>query len=157
MTDESSSPTGGGGSAAGQAYRAQLAKEAAANAHAKAAASGGEPAAAAFAKPSDARTAERKKVVGRARMVFPGGESARSGKTVDISLHGVCVLLDDVLAVKKACTLECDVFLNGAHKVFSVPAVSVYCVLAAGHGFKVGFQFGPRSPTALKAIADILA
>lgn len=156
MTDESSSPLGGG-SAAGQAYRAQLAKEAAAKTPAKAAASGGEPAAAAVAKPSDARTAERKKVVGRARMVFPGGETARSVKMVDISLHGVCVLMDDVLAVKKACTLECDIFLNGAHKVFSVPAISVYCVLASGHGFKVGFQFGPPSPTALKAIADILA
>lgn len=151
MTDEAISPFGGG-SAAGQALREQLAKDAAAKA-----AVGGEPVAAPFTRPSDARTAERKKVVGRARMVLQGGALARSGKMVDMSLTGACVLMEDMLAVKQPCTLECDIFLNGARKVFSVPAVSVYCVLASGHGFKVGFQFGARSPAASKTIADILA
>lgn len=152
MTDESSSPSSGG-SAAGQAYRAQLAQAAAA----KATAMGGKPLAEPLARVSDTRAAERKKVVGRTRVVFPGGETARSGKMVDISLTGVCVLMEDLLAVKKPCVLDCDIFHNGARQVFSVPAVAVYCVLARDHGFKVGFQFGPRSPAALKAIECLLA
>jgi hypothetical protein len=66
------------------------------------------------------------------------------------------VLLDDMVPVKKVCTFECDIFQNGIRRVFSAPAVSVYGVLASGHGFKVGFQFGPRSSAALKTIADIM-
>ncbi len=161
----------GGGSAAAQAYKAQLAAEAAANSAASAfetkvvqAASGSTAAGAEVDVPqpapmptgADARTAERKKVTGRARIVLQGGGASLSGKMVDISVNGACVLLDDMVPVKKVCTFECDIFQNGIRRVFSAPAVSVYGVLASGHGFKVGFQFGPRSSAALKTIADIM-
>lgn len=147
----------GGGSAAAQAYKAQLAAEAAANATAVASAvDDGEPQPAPMSTGADARTAERKKVTGRARIVLQSGGGSRQGKMVDISVSGVCVLLDDMVPIKKMCTLECDIFQNGTRLVFSVPAVSVYGVLASGHGFKIGFQFGPRSSAALKTIADIM-
>lgn len=151
----------GGGSAAAQAYKAQLAAEAAANASvlggvAPISADDDEPQPAPMPTGADARTAERKKVSGRARIVLQGGGVSLVGKMVDISVNGACVLLDDMFPVKKVCTFECDIFQNGTRRVFSAPAVSVYGVLASGHGFKVGFQFGPRSSAALKTIADIM-
>ena len=155
LSDGAENASLGGGSAAAQAYKAQLAAEAAQ-------AGGASSAVDEASKPTptptgaDARTAERKKVSGRARIVFQGGAVSLSGKMIDISVSGACVLLDDMVPVKKVCTLECDIFQNGTRRVFSAPAVSVYGVLASGHGFKVGFQFGPRSSAALKTIADIM-
>lgn len=145
-----------GGSAAAQAYKAQLAAEAATHATPAGLEADDEPQPAPLPNAADARAAERIKVTGRARIVFQGGSLSLSGKMMDISVNGACVLLDDMVPVKKMCTLECDIFQNGARRVFSVPAVSVYGVLASGHGFKVGFQFGPRSAAALKTIADIM-
>lgn len=154
----------GGASAAAQAFKAQLAAEAAASAAqvplcapvAGSAPGEDEAQPAPLPTGADARTAERKKVTGRARIVFAGGGASLSGKMVDLSVNGACVLLDDMVPVKKVCTFECDIFQNGMRQVFSAPAVSVYGVLASGHGFKVGFQFGPRSSAALKTIADIM-
>ena len=158
----------GGGSAAAQAYKAQLAAEAAANVAAAAFDAKATQAAASTQGASvtdapqpaptgaDARTAERKKVTGRVRILLQGAGASVSGKMVDISVNGACVLLDDMVPVKKMCTLECDIFQNGTRRVFSAPAVSVYGVLASGHGFKIGFQFGPRSSATLKTIADIM-
>lgn len=108
-----------------------------------------------FRTGSDARTAERKKVSGRARVVFSAGNQ-RAGKMVDLSVSGACVLMEDPLPVKQTCTLECDIFQNGVRQVFSVPAVTAYGVLASGQGYKVGFQFGPSSAAASNAIAALL-
>lgn len=104
---------------------------------------------------SDARMTERKKVSGRARVVFAGGNQ-RAGKMVDLSVSGACVLLDAPLPVKQSCTLECDVFQNGARQVFSVPAVTMYGVLASGQGYKVGLHFGQPDAAARNAIAALL-
>lgn len=104
----------------------------------------------------EARTAERKKVAGRARVVVPGHDAV-TGKMVDMSSSGACVLMDDLFPSKKGCVLECDVFRDGKHHLFSVPAISVYSVLASGKGFKVGFQFGAPGTAASKAIAAIVA
>lgn len=103
----------------------------------------------------DARGAERKKVSGRARVVFPGG-NLRSGKMVDLSSSGACVLMEDPIPIKQTCTLECDVFQNGVRQVFNVPAVTAYGVLASGQGYKVGFQFEQPSAAASSAIAALL-
>lgn len=104
---------------------------------------------------SDARVAERKKVSGRARVVFPGGNQ-RAGKMVDMSVTGACVLMEDPIPVKQTCTIECDIFQNGVRQVFNVPAVTVYGVLASGQGYKVGFHFRQPSAAASNAIAALL-
>lgn len=108
-----------------------------------------------FRTGSDARIAERKKVSGRARAVFTGGNQ-RAGKMVDLSASGACVLMEDPIPVKQTCTLECDVFQNGVRQVFNVSAVTVYGVLASGQGYKVGFHFGPPNVAASNAISALL-
>ncbi len=154
---ESAVAPGTGGSAAGQAYREELARQG------KSVESALEDlSAATAAKPpapkplGEARAAERKKVHGRARIVVAGA-GAVMGKMVDISLTGACVMLDDMFPSKKNCVLEFDIFHAGQRHVFSVQALSVYGVLASGKGFKVGFQFGTVTAAAGKSIAALVA
>lgn len=103
----------------------------------------------------EARAAERKLVNGRVRVTLGGG-TVIMGKMLDVSMLGASLMLEDLLAVKKTCTLDCDIFHNGKRYVFSVPAVSVHAVLASGKGFKVGFQFGPRTPAATHTLDALL-
>ncbi len=157
-TDIDALESQGGGSSAGQAYRAELARAASGSAELEKSSSVGsddlnsKP----QDRPADARVADRKKVSGRARVNVAGGVTA-AGKTIDISLTGVCILMDDMLPSKKLCSLEFDIFHVGTRYVFGVQAVSVYSVLVSGKGFKVGFQFGPRGPAAQTAIAALVA
>lgn len=162
MTDKSHSAIGdqaavqgAGGSDAARAYREQLAREGVSLVAAQP--FGGAPAkAAGSSSVGESRVAERKKVSGRARLVVVGAGSV-VGKMVDLSLTGACVLMEDMFASKKTCILECDIFHQGKHYLFSTQAVSIYSVLASGKGFKVGFQFGPRTPAADKTIGMLLA
>lgn len=142
-----------GGSAAARAYREQLAREGT-TLPAFVPGQLGE-AAAESAESPNARRDERVKVNGRAQVRMPGTGSA-SGRMVDISLGGACVLMDDPLRAKTSCMLEIDVFHNGRRHMFTCPAVCIYAVLAAGKGFKVGFQFGARDRAATSALAALL-
>ena len=150
MTNTSTKPTSEfGGSAAAQAYREEMTRKgqvlpAMPTANAPLAKAG-----------KEARAAVRKSVSGRARVVFPGG-SARSGKLVDMSEHGACILMDDSLPPKTGCTLECNIFLNGKLVGFNTSAVSVYSVLAGRMGFKVGFQWGALDANNAQAIQSLL-
>jgi hypothetical protein len=146
-----------GGSAAGRAYRAELARQGISVADATVGVSAqAQPNAALVGGNGEARAAERKKVAGRASVVFPGG-AVVTGKMIDISLTGACILMEEALPSKRVCALEFDIFHAGKRYVFNTQAVSVYAVLASGKGFKIGFQFGPRGPAAQAAIAALVA
>jgi hypothetical protein len=148
-------PVFGGGHAA-QAFRLQQAREGVltpAAAHATVAAALGKGA---TNLSPDARAAERKIVNGRARLSANGAPSV-TGKLVDISLTGACILMEEMPAVKKIGTLDCDIFHNGQRYLLQVQALCVYGVLAGNRGFKVGYQFGPRSHEAEKTLAALLA
>lgn len=156
-TDIDALESQGGGSSAGQAYRAELARSAgAAELDRTSSPSLDQSDKKQQDQNAEARVAERKKVSGRARVNVAGGSTV-SGKTIDISLSGVCILMEDMLPSKKLCSLEFDIFHVGTRYVFGVQAVSVYSVLVSGKGFKVGFQFGPRGPAAQTAISALIA
>lgn len=148
-----------GGSDSLKAFRAILAAEAAAGiVHSKPVESAPHPmpeGTHAARTGIDARAAERKLVNGRVRVTLGGG-TVIMGKMLDVSKLGASLMLEDLLAVKKTCTLDCDIFHNGKRYVFSVPALSVHAVLVSGKGFKVGFQFGPRTPAATQTLDDLL-
>lgn len=101
------------------------------------------------------RLAERKMVNGKAQIALGSGFSV-GGKLVDLSEGGVCVMLDDPVTIKKVCNISCNIFQNGKSYAFSLASVVAYCVLVSGRGYKVGFQFGPRSPAVAQTIADVL-
>ncbi len=148
-----------GGSESLKAFRAILAAEAAAGiAHPKSVDTAAllKSEGAASAKTGiEARAAERKLVNGRVRVTLGGG-TVIMGKMLDVSMLGASLMLEDLLAVRKTCTLDCDIFHSGKRYVFSVPALSVHAVLVSGKGFKVGFQFGPRTPAATQTLEDLL-
>jgi hypothetical protein len=104
---------------------------------------------------AEARTAERRIVSGRAKLTM-GGLSVNKGKMVDISTSGACVLMDDQVAAGKTATLECDIFMEGKRYVFSVPVVTVYGLLVAGKGFKIGVKFGPHGHDVASKIEELL-
>lgn len=125
-----------------------------------AAAPGADPAAAPAAKAPAAakitpRLAERKVVSGKAQIALGSGFSM-GGKLIDLSEGGVCAMLDDPITIKKVCNITCSIFQNGKSYKFSLPSVVAYCVLVSGRGYKVGFQFGPRSAEVAQTIADLL-
>lgn len=138
-----------GGSAAAQAYRAEVERQ-------------GSPAPAAPPPPvstgplKDGRAVERKRISGRARVVRAGAQTV-DGKMFDLSETGACILLDSMLPSKAACVLEIEIFHDGKRYVFSTQAQAVYGIFSSGKGFKVGFQFGTRSPEAIKSIAALVA
>ena len=147
----------GGGSAAGRAYREQLAREGTSQ----------EP------LPPDvgpvtgmgdlgpnpngpeSRAAERRKVIGRARLTL-GATHVENGKMVDISATGACVLMENMLPAKRPAMLDCDIFHNGKRHTFGLQVITVYGVLVSGKGFKIGLQFGPRSPVVAKILEELL-
>ncbi len=142
-----------GGSAAARAYREQLAREGQSLPAFVPGQMGASNAEGTFHL--NARRDERIKLNGRASVRLAGAPTL-SGRMVDISQGGVCVLMDDPLRAKTTCTLEVDVFHKGKRQVFSCPAVCVYAVLAAGKGFKVGFQFGACDRVARSVLAALL-
>lgn len=145
MTESS----GTGGSAAAQAYRAEVERQGIVLAPLP-------QAAVPTGAPKDGRAVERKRIGGRARVVRTGAQPV-IGKMYDISETGACIVLDGMLPSKSACMLEFEIFHNGQRHVFSTQALVVYGIFSSGKGFKVGFQFGPRSPEASKSIAALVA
>lgn len=138
--------TKAGGSAAGQAYRAEM--EQAATAQALAVAS-------APKANVEARTATRKKLGGRVRLTFDVGTPTEA-KMIDMSVTGVCLLVEQMVHAKTPCTLACNIFHNGKAYVFSLRAIAVYSVLASGQGFKVGFQFGAHDASTAAQLGALM-
>jgi hypothetical protein len=136
-----------GGSAAAQAFRAEVERQGA---------SAQAPQPVPNGSPKDGRAVERKRISGRARVVRAGAQPL-VGKMFDISETGACILLDSMLPNKAACVLEIEIFNDGQRYAFSTQAQAVYGIFSSGKGFKVGFQFGPRSPEASKSIAALVA
>lgn len=146
-----------GGSAAGQSYRAELKQQAEPIDGAVAGLSTTTPLRSPpSGPPQEARAAERKLISGRVRVLRASAQTVH-GKMIDISETGACVVLDCVLPSMAACMLEVEIFHNGRHHAFSAPARAVYSVFSSGKGFKVGFQFGSRSPQASMSIAALVA
>lgn len=145
-----------GGSEAARLYREQLMREGGMHSNDQAK-SPAQATSWGSASVVESRTAVRKKINGRARVYLPDGGNFIAGKMVDISVSGVCIMMDAPFPIKRTCNLECEVFYQGQRQLFSTQAVSVYGVLAGTAGFRVGFQFGARSPDAVRVIELLMS
>ena len=136
----------GGGSAAAQAYRAEMAQESA----------GKDQAEVTESKPQlEARAAVRRKFSGRVRLTFEAG-AATDARVIDMSTTGICLLVDQMVRANTTCTLACNIFHEGKPFVFGLRALAIYSVLASGKGFKVGLQFGPHDAKVATQIATLM-
>lgn len=146
-----------GGSEAARLYREQLMREGGMHSNDQAK-STAQATSWGSASVIESRVAVRKKINGRARVhLMDAGGGFVAGKMVDISVSGVCIMMDAPFPIKRTCNLECEVFYQGQRQRFNTQAVSVYGVLAGTAGFRVGFQFGTRSPDAVRVIELLMS
>lgn len=82
---------------------------------------------------------------GRAQVALPN-QTVFSGHTLDISLGGVCILLDDQIPLNVLFPIRFEMTVNGKVEVITTRARSVYGVFASHGGFRVGFQFNDDDP-----------
>lgn len=104
---------------------------------------------------NDARAMARKMLRCAARVVF-GDATSIKGKTVDISMSGVSVMLDEPVTVGRPCTVMLEPSVNGKPVKVSVQAKAVYCTCVGTSGFRVGLQFGPQDSAMAKLIRQLL-
>jgi len=103
----------------------------------------------------DARGTARKVFRCPARVMLSEIMSIK-GRTIDISMSGVSIMLDEPIAVGRSCTLTFDPSVNGKPVKINVQAKVVYCSCVGTSGFRVGLQFGPQDTTMSKLIRQLL-
>jgi hypothetical protein len=108
-----------------------------------------------MAEQKDARTAARKVLRCPARLMM-GDTVAIKGRTIDISMSGVSIMLDEPVTVGRPCTLVFDPSVNGKLVKISILAKAVYCTCVGTSGFRVGMQFGPQDAAMAKLIRQLL-
>ncbi|MDF3035704.1 MAG: PilZ protein [Paucimonas sp.] len=86
---------------------------------------------------SQARTHVRRPLRKPGKLVL-NGQRSFDVRTVDISLNGVCVMVEAPLPVGEKCSVAIDVFFqNQSHKLLFEGRV-VYCLLKGMEGFRTG-------------------
>lgn len=88
----------------------------------------------------DARTVPRKILRVRAKIVA-GQAAVVTGKTFDISDHGVCLMLPAPLRVGAHCMFACDLMLPQGLQPFQAEARVVYAILSGTEGYRTGLEF----------------
>jgi len=69
-----------------------------------------------------------------------------SGYTHDISVDGICVLLQDQIPVDVVYPIRFEMAINGKTHLITARAKSIYGVFASGGGFRVGLVFKDDDP-----------
>lgn len=77
------------------------------------------------------------------------------GRTVDISISGICIMLDTPLATGESCVIAFEAPVKGAIRKVMVSAKAVYSI-CSGDGFRIGLQFVQLDAASTSIINDIV-
>lgn len=88
----------------------------------------------------ETRIATRKVLRCRAKVLLNGGRPPLMGRTVDISLSGISLMLGESLPAGESCVVAFETPVNGNMKRVIASVKAVYSICGAD-GFRVGFQF----------------
>jgi c-di-GMP-binding flagellar brake protein YcgR len=88
----------------------------------------------------DTRIAPRKVLRCRVKVMLNGGRPPLIGRTVDISISGICLMLETPLAAGESCVIAFEAPVNGTMRKVMVSAKAVYSIFS-GEGFRIGLQF----------------
>jgi hypothetical protein len=102
----------------------------------------------------EARAAARKVLRCPARVVFSDAVSFKA-RTIDVSMAGISLMLDEPIPLARQCTVNLDATVNGKSVKISVPAKAVYCSVGSA-GFRAGMQFAPLSEAVAKQVRQLL-
>ena len=86
------------------------------------------------------RRPTRHPINGRAQVSLPD-HTVAAGHTIDVSLGGVSILLNNQIPLGAPCMLRFEMNVKGKIVVITAQTKTVYCVLASHGGFRAGFQF----------------
>lgn len=88
----------------------------------------------------DTRIAPRKVLRCRAKVMLNGGRPPMIGRTVDISISGICLMLEAPLTAGQSCVIAFEAPVNGTMRKVMVSAKAVYSI-CGNEGFRIGLQF----------------
>ncbi|MGZ3159195.1 MAG: PilZ domain-containing protein [Burkholderiaceae bacterium] len=88
----------------------------------------------------ETRVAPRKVLRCRAKVMLSGGRPPMMGRTVDISLSGICIMLEAPLPAGESCVIAFEASVNGTMRRVMASAKIVYSIFS-GEGFRIGLQF----------------
>ena len=92
---------------------------------------------------------------GRAQVALPN-QRVLSGHALDISLGGLCILLEDQIPPGVVYPIRFEMVIQGKTNVVMALAKLVYCVFASHGGFRLWFAFTeeyPKRTTLIKSLA----
>ena len=105
--------------------------------------------------PKDLRTEARKVLRCAARIALNDARQIK-GRTIDISMGGISMMLDEPFTVPQQCAIAFDAPVGGKIVNINVTAKSTYCTCVGTSGFRVGFQFDQKSEATVKAIRQLM-
>jgi len=88
-------------------------------------------------------------------VLLPDGTRIR-GRSIDLSLSGICLMLTDSIAAPQQCVVLFEASASGKTVQVNVGARAVYCTCVGTSGFRVGFQFDRSNEVAAKAIRQLM-
>ncbi|HEY0844743.1 MAG TPA: PilZ domain-containing protein [Noviherbaspirillum sp.] len=103
----------------------------------------------------ETRAYPRKIMRCHARIALRGQPPMRA-KTVDVSLGGLCLLVEEQLPVGQLCDVGFETSLNG-HTVRVIGSARiVYCILSGTDGFRIGLQYVELDAANNKLLAELM-
>ena len=99
------------------------------------------------------RQAARKILRCRALIRTEDGEIAQ-GKTMDISLDGVCIVLERLIPDEQMCELRFEIVANGQLHLFQAKARLIYCI-CTNFSYRAGFRFFELDPKQIEVIKKL--
>jgi hypothetical protein len=78
------------------------------------------------------------------------------GRTVDISLHGISIMLPKPMKVGEQFMLSFDAMSGSKMLTVKVSAKVAYCICVGTSGFRSGFQFAQLEERNAKIIRDLM-
>jgi len=91
---------------------------------------------------------------GRVQVALPG-HAVLSGHAVDISVSGICILLEDQIPLNVVYSIRFEMPIRGAIHVITAQAESIYGVFASGGGVRVGLTFRDNNPQRTELIKSL--
>jgi len=105
--------------------------------------------------PSELRV-DTRKILRCAAKVLLKDSTVLNARTIDISMSGISLMLNDQIPTPLQCVIVFEAPANGKMVKVSVGAKAVYCTCVGTSGFRGGFQFDKGNDLAAKSIRQLL-